>query len=205
MSLFIDVDAICKLAHWQLLDKLPALLGTPIVECVTLSSVRYRAQRCLSKPDGRLFQTADAAQAVLAAVTSMKAPLAATAFDLSVFENASDIDPGEAVLLAAVIATPGARLLTGDKRALRAISKLASIRPVLAGRVVMLEHVLLLALDTYGLDWVRKSVCPQAAVDKAIFICMGSRCDAPEISVREGFESYLNEIRCACDPTILIK
>jgi len=202
--LFIDVDAICKLAHWQLLDKLPTLLGVPTSNCITLSSVQYRAQRCVSKVDGKLFRTVEAAQAVLTAVQSMRAPLDATAFELTVFEDASNIDPGEAVLFAATMANPGSRLLTGDKRALRAVAELAKVRSELVGRVVMVEHVLLAALDAYGLDWLRTHVCPQVAVDKTISICMGSRCDAPEPAVRGGFESYLNEIRGACDPTILI-
>lgn len=204
MLLLIDVDALCKLAHWRLLAELPALTGVSWHDCATLSSAKHRARRAVDKPDGKTFRDVAAAQEAVAAIGHMQSTLDVNPQALGPFEDAPGIDPGEAVLLSALAAHSNARLLTGDKRALRALAALdASITQAYANRIVIVEHVILAALDERGLTWLRERVCPWKDIDKAVGVIMGSRCDLQEAAVREGIASYIDEMAELCDPSIL--
>lgn len=201
--LLVDIDAAVKLAHWGLLAELPALTGTPLSDCATLTSLKFRAQRAAEKPDGKLFHTAAAAQAVLDALPQL-AQLPVDVELLPALQNLPGIDAGEAVLISAMAARPDVRMLTGDKRCLRALAACAlEIREPLAKRVLIVEQVLLLALDAHGLEWLRAKVCALRHIDKAVAIVMGSKCDLAESSVREGLHAYIDEMIGLCDPRLL--
>lgn len=203
MKLLVDVDALAKLAHWRILDELPDFTGVPLSQCTTLTSARFRAERAVKKPDGRVFRATEAATAALRAMDGMMGPLSPDTQHLTTLQSISGIDAGEAVLLSALSAG-GARLLTGDKRALKALAELDSAqRAPFAGKIVLIEQVLLAALTRHGIEWLRERVCPYKHIDKAIGIAMGSRCDAPQQSVREGLESYINELKQAANPTLI--
>ena len=205
MKLLVDVDALAKLAHWRILEELPGLTGVPLSQCATLTSARFRAQRAVKKPDGRVFHSTEAATAALRAMDSMMGPLSLDAQHLPILQGISGIDAGEAVLLSA-LAAGGAHLLTGDKRALKALAELDSVqRAPYAGKIVLIEQVLLASLARHGIEWLRERVCPYKQIDKAIGNAMGSRCDASQDSVREGLESYIKELDQAANPTLISK
>lgn len=202
--LFVDVDALCKLAHWNLLSELPNLLGTALSETSTLTSARFRALKSLNKPDGKAFRNVEAAQVALNALSEMAQPLSPDPAASVGFAEVPGIDPGEAVLFATLASVPGARLLTGDKRALRAFSELPpKVRAAVAGRVVIVEQVIELALQHYGLEWLQARVCPWKQIDTSVSMIMGSRCDQPERAVRENLVSAIGEMRSLCDPSLL--
>lgn len=204
MQLLIDVDAMGKLAHWRLLEELPTLSGIALNEIATLTSARYRAKRSLEKPDGKLFRDVAAARAAIDAIGQMKPTLDVDPTRLTDLVEAAGIDAGEAVLLAALDANPKAKLLTGDKRALRALAALPpEVSQRYSGRILTVECVLLAALDARGLEWLRERVCPWKDIDKSTIVIMGSRCDLAEAAVREGIASYITEMRDLCDPTLL--
>lgn len=119
-------------------------------------------------------------------------------------QNMPGIDAGEAVLISAMAARAETRLLTGDKRCLRALAACdPELREPLAKRVLVVEQILLFALDAHGLEWLRGKVCALRHIDKAVSIVMGSKCDSAESSVREGLRSYIDEMNGLCDPRLL--
>lgn len=201
MRQLIDADALAKLAHWELLNELPNVLSVPLSDCATLTSVRYRAGRALSKPD-RLFRSADAARAAIAALANMAADIDPGLDVLAELQDVTEIDAGEVVLLSALAGEEDCRLLTGDKRCLRALASLPSATRY-AGRITIVEQIVLKLLDRQGIEWLRSRICPEKEVDKAIAVVFGSNCDAPEASVREGLGSYIDEIRRLCHPPLL--
>jgi len=205
MKLLMDVDALAKFSNWNLVAHVPGALGFDTSQCATVSSLRYRAQQSVHKPDQKLFHTPDAASQALEIIGQM-CPLASLdPMQLAPFENIVGIDPGEAILFAEVLANPETFVLTGDKRALRALSGLeAGLRAGLSGRVVLIEQVLLRLLDQNDLEWVRRHVCPAKSLDKAVSAIMGSRCDANEESVRQGLASYIGEIARLFEPALII-
>lgn len=204
--LLIDVDAAVKLAHWDLLNELPMLTGMEWNELATISSLRYRALRSTEHPDGKLFRTAIAAETVFAAMKHMADLPEPNMTCLAALQGNTGIDPGEAVLLSILHVSDETRLLTGDRRALRTLAQLdRQIKDSFCNRILVIEQILIKALDTYGLDWLRERVCQDMHADKAVAICMGSRCDAPEASVSCGLNSYICEIGNLTDPSLLGK
>lgn len=204
MALFLDVDAVAKLSHWEILPHLPSLTGMAWTECGTLSSLKFRALRGISKPDGKLFRTQAAAQIASDAIAQMgqTVPLEPSTSDL---QDLAGIDPGEMILLEALTgAGENSRLLTGDKRALKALATLGEKhRQRYSGRVLIVEQIIAKALHVYDLPWLQARVCPQRQIDTAISIVFGSRCDASEPSVKDGLKSYCDEMHCLCDPSLL--
>lgn len=202
--LLVDVDAMCKLAHWQALELLPQVTGLPLARCETLPSCRFRALKAAEKPDGRLFRSADAALAVVRVVDLFAEMPQPSSVHLATFEDVPGVDAGEAVLLAHLLGDANAVLLTGDKRALRALAALPpSVRAPLARRILSVECFVKCVLDLVGIDELRARVCQWKDVDKAIAIVMGSRCDQGEASVREGLQSYLGELASLCVPPLM--
>lgn len=201
--LLLDVDAAVKLAHWRLLMELPVLMGCQWTDITTITSLRYRALRAQEAPDGKLFHTRDAAVQVLAALEYMQ-PLPLPAADrLAAFQDVAGIDPGEALLFGVAADRAEAVVLTGDKRALAALAALGpEVAATLRGRVLTVEGIVELALRRFGIDWLRERVCPSKDIDKAIAAVMGSCCDAPEDSVREGLQSYLKDARRLAGPLL---
>jgi hypothetical protein len=139
--LYIDIDAFCKLAHWNLLPFLPNLTGYRWDEIATLSSLIFRARRAIEKPDGKLFLTSGAATCAYEHANKMATLPEPDPEAVVVFANTPQIDAGEAVLFALTAADPNGCLFTGDKRALRALSQL-NCADRFVGRILIIEQIL---------------------------------------------------------------
>jgi hypothetical protein len=205
MALLVDVDALAKSAHWQLLPEIPECLAVPLAECATLTSARFRAQRALTKPDGKPFHNVEAAQAALDAIAKMLPAVAPDGACLPYLQKVAGIDAGEAVLLSS-IANSDTRLLTGDKRALKALANLQpDQRAPFEGRIILIEQLIQQALKRHGLPWLRERICPHLQIDNAMANIMGSRCDAGLESVQEGLASYIGEIERSASPSLIAR
>lgn len=202
--LYIDVDATCKLAHWNLLQVLPELTGFKWNEIATVSSLKYRAQDAIAKLDKHLFHTTDAAILAFNCMDKMANLPAPNANSLTMFENDQQINTGEAVLMALTINDSNGYFLTGDKRALHAVSRHEECVSLIAGRVIMIEQILLWCLEMKGCSWLRINVCPNKHIDKAVSAIIGSHCDASEESIKTGIISYISEIENLHNPSLLV-
>lgn len=200
--LYLDVDALCKLAHWNILPVLPELTNCSWVDLATVSSLKYRAIRSLGTPDNKLFHSVAAVQCALGCIERMS-PISEPNVDLlEALSASSQIDAGEALLLALTADDPNAYFLTGDKRALKAVSQL-DIASSFAGRVIIVEQILWRCLQTKGHEWLLENVCPYKSIDKAISIILGSRCDADALQVCEGLSSYVSQVVDMHNPSLL--
>lgn len=198
----IDVDAMCKLAHWRILPLLSELTGYAWENMGTLASLKFRALRAIEKPDGRLFHCKEAALLVVACMEEMSPLSPPDPERLGLFQSVAQIDTGEAVLFALTMVDPNGCLLTGDKRSLRAVAGL-DIADELVGRVLIIEQILLKALQTMGRDWILENVCPFREMDKAIGFILGSQCDSAQGAIEEGVASYLREVDQYHNPSLL--
>lgn len=200
--LYIDVDAMCKLAHWQILPLLPGLTGFAWENMGTLASLKFRASRAVKQLDERLFRSKEAAQIVedcLGKMTPLPSP---SPERLALFGDVAQIDAGEAVLMALTVDDPDGYFLTGDKRALKAVTKF-EVAKNMVGRVLVLEQLFLMALQEMGRAWILEKVCPYRDLDKSIGVILGSRCDAGAKTIEEGVASFLREIRRYHNPSLL--
>lgn len=202
--LFIDADALSKLAHWKILPLLPSLTGIPWSQTATVSTLKYRAHRACTKPDGRLFHCPDSAVIacdLIARMVDAGSPDAALVAPLA---GIPDIDPGEAALLALTLQNPGSHFLTGDKRALRGLAPL-TLAAQWQDRIWMVEQVVESCLHQHGRDWLLKHVCPFRTLDTAVAMCMGSACSASHADMQAGFTSYIGEIQALRTPSLIAK
>jgi len=109
------------------------------------------------------------------------------------------IDAGEAILLSATAAIPEFRLLTGDKRCLRAVAtdpECAIIAHRIRGRVVCFEQILRCLIVRFGFGHVLDKVVPVLpSCDTAVRTAFGSGARATEPNVLACLESYIGELR----------
>ncbi|MDQ1835231.1 hypothetical protein [Massilia scottii] len=199
---FLDVDALCKLAHWNILPILPDLLGCQWPDISTVASMRYRAAASVIKPDAKLFHTQSAASTALRCIERMIPAGVPEPELMATLSDIPQIDPGEAVLMSVTASHPQGIFITGDKRALEALSRHPA-RARLAGKIMCIEQMVKRCLDVKGREWLLANICPNRARDKAVSMVLGSGCDAPVESLMEGLDSYINQILTMSAPTLL--
>lgn len=117
-----------------------------------------------------------------------------------------DLDGGESQLCAVAISRGVPLILTGDKRAIKAIE---SVRQgmqdidALRGRMVCLEQAIAGIAQRIGANVARDSICAEPDIDKTLSICFQcTRSSAPPEFRPEGLASYVSHLRSEA-PTML--
>jgi len=104
-----------------------------------------------------------------------------------------DIDPGEAQLFA--LAAQGQLIAaSGDKRALRAIKDIPEVRDALAGRLVVLEAMLIRLCDEHGVSAIQARIDPIGTVDTVIQVCFSSGSADPVSGLLSYYDSLTREL-----------
>lgn len=180
----IDSDAFCKLGICDLIDAVATSLGATKEDCRRLPALPHMLKRGALH---RSYGSDDSERLRSLAETFQPIPEVGAQW-LDQLTNATDVDPGEALLFAASIEND-ALAVTGDKRAIRAVSKLSDVAFALTGRIVTLEAALdALCADT-GSDSIRTAVAPLAERDPTVQVCFSEGSDP-----REGLASYQREL-----------
>ncbi|WP_237478590.1 hypothetical protein [Lichenibacterium dinghuense] len=120
--------------------------------------------------------------AQLAAAADLEAE--ATRLDL-------ELDAGESQLLAILASRGGRALVTGDKRAIRAMAVVG--RPHAEGRVVCLEQLMSHLVRVAGAATIRPHVCAEPAVDRSLTSCFG--CSSAHVDGGEILEALASYVR----------
>ncbi len=187
--LLMDNDALLKAAHWDLLDVVPTMVGGTWADTACLPTFPPRVHRA----EAKLFADVSVARALevrLAMTVQLPDPDVTV---LSALQGESGIDAGELLLFGALAATPGAVLLTGDKRALRAVA-LTGTLPRYQSRVVCVEQLLSQALDQLGAQTLQARVRRWTPRDQTALAIFGRQGDKSEADLREGLRSYLHSL-----------
>jgi hypothetical protein len=194
MPLLVDTDGFAKLGVAGLLAPLLELLGVELADCRRLPALPHMLRRgSLRRRYGdaacdALIETAEAMTPTPTASTDWVARLV----------DVPQIDPGEAQLFA-VAAESASMLVTGDKRALVAVAKVAGFADALAGRVVTLEGALLGLCAKLGDEPVRAAVAPLLAKDITLRICFSDSNPTP----RPPLVSYFDNLKRDVAPLLL--
>lgn len=191
--LVVDVDALVKLAHWGLLGELEGATGIPPDRQATVESIRFRAAR----RDPKLFRDAAVADCLAVALSQFGAAWRPDADVIARLQGIAGLDAGEITLIAMLCSDPQALLVTGDKRALRALAApgLENIVERVAGRIACLEQVVLSALDRLGVGTLATSIEPHRDLDVAVRCAVPLPPYAVELEVRKGLLSYIEGLR----------
>lgn len=209
-GVLIDNDVIIKVSAYDLAAEIlstteientpPAMLGVGrFVVQDRLSRGRWlvEPERARASFDRLLAKIIllEPNEAELSAAAELEA--AATRLDL-------DLDGGESQLLAVLIARGSRLLLTGDKRAVRAIAQVAAADT--EGRIASLEQLIAHLMRHSDLTELRARVCSEPGADRTLSICFGcNREAAPAIEeVRAGLSSYLRHLRGEAPGCLLV-
>ena len=105
-----------------------------------------------------------------------------------------EFDVGESQLLSVLVHRNAALLLTGDKRAIRAMHVLGVAD--IDGRIAALEQAVATMVLSDGLSPLRESVCANPRVDRAMtvcFVCSSPAADPDDVTT--ALASYVNSLR----------
>lgn len=195
MRLLVDSDAFCKLGIVDLLADAAALLGADLNECGRLPALVHMLRK------GRLRHYGDEESRSLVPLAARMPAIAGEWMEGSEewqdrLVGVPDIDPGE-VILFSVAAARALPVLTGDMRALRALSGVDAFPERLAGRIVVLEAVLLGLCRQGGTARLRARVEPLRHHDSVVRACFSSS------DAEAGLRSYFEDRRRTLQPLVL--
>lgn len=206
-SVLMDNDVVMKSCCYGLVDEVLLCVSKSTWSVHVLGVVRYVLQRAITKRKNiidkagaaeRLGHLLDRVELIEPddAELSLAAEFEAAAQTLGV-----ELDGGESQLLAVLIRRSAALLLTGDKRAIRAIEPVVQASGYLQHverRVACLEQVILAMIGRHGAEAVRRRVCGEAEVDKSLAVCFSCTSDSCNPgAIAEGLASYIRDLRQA--------
>ena len=196
MKLLVDTDAFCKLGVAGLLRDAASMLGADLRECGRLQALPHMLRK------GRLRKVfgPQACDAMIPVADTMPVVVQPGDAWLDKLTQIDAIDPGEAQIFA-MAAETGLTILSGDKRALRALKEVDGLAEVLAGRIIVLEAILLALCDHLGVDEVRHRIGPRIESDKMIQVCFSTGNPDPVAALLSYYRSLAAEI----EPIILWK
>lgn len=189
MQLLVDTDLFCKLGVANLFDEALVSLGVEARECRRLPALPHMLRR------GRLPKTygEEACMALVPVAERIPAIGPVEAEWLDRLAPVESIDPGEAQLFA-MAAQQALIVLSGDKRALRAIKDVSGYAEALSGRVVVFEAILMLLCDRMGYSEIRSRLQPLTGKDTMVNVCFSEGNQDPVGALVSYFQNLAEEV-----------
>ena len=205
----VDNDIVIKVASWRLGSEMLASTTLEGVPPALLGVARYVVWDRLAKANhlvDRYAATAafNALLEVLAVVEPTDEEIADAAdFELAAVASGLELDPGESQLLAILIRRDCDALLTGDKRAIHAMERIAPKSAF--GRVACLEQLITDVVRRDNVGRTRIHVCSEPTADRAITTCFACSSSAAlkKSETIAGLSSYCEHLRVGA-PSILL-
>ncbi len=209
----LDNDVVLKLAYFGLLDPLLAELSRRGSGAV-LGTAKFVIRRRIAVDGvvGHPASTLNRLDDFLAAVEQLEPDpsevMLATRLEEFALTHQLDLDAGESLLCSILVHRSMERLVTGDKRAIRAIDALVvelSELSALRSAVACLEQLVVSLSGQLDPVELRSAVCSARATDKALASCFN--CQSPEVDPAgwlEGATSYVEHLRRDAS-TVLVK
>jgi hypothetical protein len=192
-----DNDIILKLAQCDLLECLPEILGEEWTEIFVTTTAKY--QLLPKNPEKALNKCGN--EETLERLTSFLGttkilPAIQDSSLLSILGDVNEIDGGEKLLFAAAVELPNSILITGDRRALRALiehqHRLSSIFATLQNSVITFETAILLAIRLLGFAIVKQKLLGSPKPDKMLRLVLKN--ETTETDLIECLCSYSKEV-----------
>ncbi|UZE01126.1 hypothetical protein [Pseudomonas mediterranea] len=194
----LDSDAARKLCQYELIEELIVLLGCAMGDVAVLPQLKFQLRLTSDAKALEKLGTADAVElARRLVVTAREVEVSAASANPLLELNRPDIDTGEATLFAALWESADLSLVSGDKRAFIALSKVDGI-PVIDGlwaRMLCLEEALLLLARDGDFPTVSQRVRNRPDVDTSIGISFGRTAPATQQTVIDALQSYIDNLR----------
>lgn len=191
----LDSDAARCLCQYELLHELADALGCSLLDFAVLPQLRFQLR--LGKPNAMdKLGSAEAIElAELLVAQASEVTVSANSANALLLSNRPDIDAGELILFAALCDDAASTLVTGDKRALVALSAVADpALETLWARLICLEEAIALIIKHVGFEAVSQKIRARPDVNVALSIAFGRSTAAPSPSVLEGLASYVSDV-----------
>lgn len=202
MVVLTDTDIVLKLAACQLLGKLPELLGVPPQDVRVLGAVRFQLRKQKRVEERYTREGVERALDFLGDVRELSE---AAGDEYEALLRVEGIDPGEALLFAHTERFEDFRLLSGDKRSLRALADapgLDATKTRLAGRVFCFEQMMLQFIDALGFEAVRRRVVPVRGCDGVLDMAFARGAQTEQGRAVRYLEGYVPDLRVASKPLL---
>lgn len=196
MIVLSDNDILFKLAQCDLFNEFLAYVQVPAKSIAILHTCIFKMRRTLRSQPEVLARLEQFCQVVTVIVDDE--------VDIDILETimGTGADAGEAILAAKVATTPGAYLVTGDKRAIRALNTMTNgpIKSALAGRILCFEELVIGLMHNSGFAALSAKLNAGSACDGVLRVAFGpGRTEEHALSC---LYSYADELRTAC-PNLL--
>ena len=186
-----DVDILLKLAACGLLDDLPALLGVDDGQMCVLGTAIHKIRQ-LGQQKKYAQAVVERSVAFCAAHPDLPDVRDEAAF-LRLIGLGEGMEVGEAVLYAVALAHAASFVVSGDKRAIDRIGRLAAddeIKKALRGRVICFEELLLRYRDQHGFERLRARCCDGLDTDGMLRLAFRSGLATQEDEAMQGIWFY---------------
>jgi hypothetical protein len=204
-SVLMDNDIILKTCCYGVVDEVLGCVSGKASTIHVLGMVRYVLGKAIA--NRKYISDREGAASRLSYLLGKVALIEPDDDELSLaaeFEQTAqslgvELDGGESQLLAVLIRRSSALLLTGDKRAIRAIEPIfqsSDYRRQVERRVACLEQIMMAVVGRHGAETIHQRVCSEATVDKSLaacFSCSSGTCNLQ--SILDGLASYIRNLR----------
>lgn len=193
----LDSDAARKLCQYELLDELVVLLGCSLHEVAVLPQLKFQLRlACEDKALAKLGTTNAVELARRLVATAREVEISAASANPLLELNRPDIDIGEAILFAALSEQAHSCLISGDKKAFIALSKVDGLEIIdsLWARLLCLEESLYLLACAGDFQVISQKVRNRPDVDNSISNSFGRSSPSSQPSVIEALLSYMTNL-----------
>lgn len=193
----LDSDAARKLCQYELINELAQALSCSLADMAILPQLPFQLR--LNNPAAALKKLGSEAAVAQAEALIRHAKIVEVRVDQSNFfldVERPDIDSGEAVLFAALYQSPDDRMLSGDKKAFVALSRIDASEATdsLWVRLICLEEALVLILKHGQFEQISAKVRARSDVDMTLSMAFGRSQAAEESNVLDALASYLGQL-----------
>jgi hypothetical protein len=194
----LDSDAARKLCQYELIEELIVVLGCTIGDVAVLPQLKFQLRLANDVKALEKLGTANAVDLAKRLIASaQEVEVSATSANPLLELNRPDIDTGEAILFAALSERSDSSLVSGDKRAFVALSKVNGV-PMIDGlwaRMLCLEEALLWLARDGDFPKVSERVRNRLDVDTSIGISFGRSTPAAQQTVIDALQSYIDHLK----------
>jgi hypothetical protein len=191
----LDSDAARCLCQYRLILELADALDCSLADFAILPQLRFQLKLGQPKAIEKLgsAEAVEVAEQLVAAATEVA--VSANSANAMLLADRPDIDAGELILFAALCDEEDCTLITGDKRALIALSAFTQA-PIGAiwPRLICLEEAIAVIIKHNGLATVSMKIRARPEVNTAITLAFGHSLASPLSEVLEGLSSYVSDL-----------
>lgn len=208
----IDTDILLKTASYQLLKQMLVAVPFGVGAPAMIGAAQFVvAGKLKKKLKGELLEAAkshfsEAIQSIAALEPNADELKLAAKLESAALATEVDLDVGESQLCALMYSRGIGLMMTGDKRAIKAIATLSHEESCayVHGKIACLEQLVLWMIDHVGLNAIQPPVCAVPSVDTSLTMALGCHSGgSPEVSCKEGLASYINSIKAGA-PDVLV-